>query len=63
MNVIASSRGMRLLERFSKLVERREAVKLYLAHKLARFFLLSSLEYLRVPSRAQLYRVHAVAGN
>ena len=47
MNMIASSRGTRLLESFS---ERREAVKLYLAHKLARFFLLSSLEYLRVHS-------------
>ena len=52
VNVIASSRGTRLLESFSKLVERREAVNLYLAHKLARFFLLSSLKYLRVPLRA-----------
>ena len=41
MNVIASAvtrRGTRLLESFSKVVERREAVKLYLAHKLARVF-------------------------
>ena len=52
MNVIASSQGTQLLEGFSKLVERRAAVKLYLAHKLAGFFLLSSHEYLRVPSRA-----------
>ena len=36
MNVIMSSRGTRLLESFSKVVERRD--ELYLAHKLARFF-------------------------
>ena len=42
MNVIMSSRGMRLLESFSKLVERREAVKLYLAHELAKFFAVES---------------------
>ena len=56
MNVIASTvtcGGTRLVESFSKLVERREAVKLYLAHKLAGFFLLSSFEYLRVPLQAR----------
>ena len=45
MNVVVSTvtcQGMRLLESFSKLVERREAVKLYLAHKLARFFAVES---------------------
>ena len=44
MNMIASSQGTRLLESFSKLVEGREAVKLYLAHKLAtcRFFAVKS---------------------
>ena len=60
MNVIASTvicRGTRLLENFSKLVERREAVKLYLAHKLTRFYLLLSLEYLRVPARAHALEI------
>ena len=42
MNVIVSSRGTKLLESFSKLVERREAVKLYLAHELAKFFAVES---------------------
>ena len=42
MNVIVSSRGKRLLESFSKLVERKEAVKLYLAHELAKFFAVES---------------------
>ena len=47
---------MTLLESFSKLVERREAVKLYVymcvAHTRAIFVLLSSLEYLCVPAQA-----------
>ena len=39
---------------FSKLVERREAAKLYLAHKLARFFCYRvSNTYLRVPAQAR----------
>ena len=70
MNVIVSSRGTRLLESFSKLVERREAVKLYLAHELAKFFAVESrilacaLEP-RERTRALETRVpvHAVAGD
>ena len=70
--MIASSRGTRRLESFSKLVERREAVEIYLAHKLARFFAVESRILAcalaracpreRVPSKRG-YRVHAVAGN
>jgi hypothetical protein len=46
VNVIASTvtrRGTKLFESFSKLVERREAVKLELAFKLARFFAVESV--------------------
>ena len=51
-------RGMRLLESFSKLVERRKAVKLYLAHKLARFF---CCQILHVPARARVLETGRLA--
>ena len=60
-------RGTRLLESFSKLVERREAVKLYLAHKLAKFFCCWVSNTCVCPRRRvhskRGYRVHVVARN
>ena len=54
-------------ETFSKLVERREAAKLYLAHKLARFFFYRVSNTCVCPRKCmplkRRYRVHAVAGN
>ena len=55
MNVIASTvtrQGTRFLESFSKLVEKREAVKLYLAHKQARFIYCCGVQLPGIDSRA-----------
>ena len=52
MNVIANSQGMRLLESFSKLVEKRDSRSIP-SSQTRSVFLLLSLKYLCVPSRVR----------